>query len=322
MKSPIKQILCGLLAALPLLVLAQPAWPSKPIRAIVPFAAGANTDVAARIVLEQVSRQLGQPIIIENRPGAGTTIGTSAVAHAEPDGYTILVNSNSLTVTPATYKNLSYDPAKDLSGVIPLGSVPMVLVVAPSKGVRTLPELVKMAKANPGAINFASAGAGGATHLGAERIRIAGGFSGTHVPYKSSSEALTEVMAGRVDFYLSPVGLATPFMKTDRLVALAVSSSKRSPALPDVPTSLEAGLPKSDYDVWIGMFVPAKTPRAIVNRLNEETAKALRSPELREKYATLVMDNMIMTPAEFDSFLKKDYQLNAELVKAAGVQPN
>ena len=322
MKLPIKHILGALLAASPLIVQAQPAWPSKPIRAIVPFAAGANTDVVARIVLEQVSKQLGQPIIIENKPGAGTTIGTSAVAHAEPDGYTILVNSNSLTVTPATYKKLPYDPVKDLSGVIPLGSVPMVLVMAPSKGVRTLPELVKMAKTNPGSVNFASAGAGGATHLGAERIRIAGGFTGTHVPYKSSSEALTEVIAGRVDFYLSPIGLATPFMKTDKLVGLAVSSSKRSSALPDVPTSIEAGLPQSDYDVWIGMFVPSKTPRAIVNRLNEETAKALRSPELREKYATLVMDNMIMTPGEFDSFLKKDYELNAELVKAAGVQPN
>lgn len=321
MKLPIRKILGVLLAASPLLVLAQ-AWPTKPIRAIVPFAAGANTDVAARIVLEQVSKQLGQPIIVENKPGAGTTIGTSQVAHAEPDGYTILVTSNSLTVTPATYKNLTYDPAKDLTGVIPLGSVPMVLVMSPSKGVRTLPELVKMAKANPGAINFASAGAGGATHLGAERIRIAGGFTGTHVPYKSSSEALTEVIAGRVDFYLSPIGLASPFMKTDKLVALAVSSSKRSAALPDVPTSLEAGLPKSDYDVWLGMFVPSKTSKAIVNRLNEETAKALRSPEMRKKYATLVMDNMIMSPGEFDSFLKRDYELNAELVKAAGVQPN
>lgn len=323
MKIPIQKLLSLLVVASPLLALSQTAaWPSKPIRAIVPFAAGANTDVVARLVLEQVSRQLGQPIIIENRPGAGTTIGTAVVAHAEPDGYTILVNSNSLTVTPSTYKNLTYDPAKDLSGVIPLGSVSMVVVVAPSKGMRTLPDLVKIAKATPGSINYASAGAGGATHLGAERLRIAGGFSGTHVPYKSSSEALTEVMTGRVDFYLSPIGLAMPFMKTDKLVALAVSSGKRSPALPDVPTTVEAGFPKSDYDIWIGMFVPAKTPRAIVNRLNDEAAKALRSPELREKYVTLVMDNMIMSPGEFDAFLKRDYELNAELVKAAGVTPN
>lgn len=316
-------LLATTLAIAPVLALSQPApWPTKPIKAIVPFAAGAATDVVARLVLEQVSRQLGQPIIIDNKPGAGTTIGSAAAAHAEPDGYTILVNSNSHTVTPATYRNLSYDAAKDFSGVIPLASVPMVLVMAPSRGIRTIPELVKLAKAKPGSMNYASAGAGGATHLGAERLRIAGGFTGTHIPYKSSSEALTEVMAGRVDYYFSPIGLATPFIKTDKLIALAVSSSKRSSALPDVLTTVEAGLPKSEYDVWIAMFVSSKTPRAIVNRLSEETAKALRSPELREKLNTLVMDPMIMTPVEFDAFLKRDFELNAELVKMAGVQPN
>ncbi|RZJ21645.1 MAG: tripartite tricarboxylate transporter substrate binding protein, partial [Haliea sp.] len=264
------------------------AWPSKPIRAIVPFAAGAATDIVARAVLEQVSRQLGQPILVDNKPGAGTTIGSAAAAHAEPDGYTILVQSNSHTVTPATYRNLSYDPAKDLSGVIPLASVPMVLVTAPGKNISTLNELVRQARSKPDSMNYASAGAGGATHLGAERLRIAGGFTGVHVPYKSSSEALTEVMAGRVDYYFSPIGLAIPFMKTNRLVALAVSSSKRSSALPELRTMAEAGLANAEYDVWIGMFAPSRTPRAIINRLNEETAKALRSPELREKFATLV----------------------------------
>ena len=323
MKSPIQSFLAAILSFAPMLALSQVApWPSKPIKAVVPFAAGAATDVVARLVLEQVSRQLGQPIVIENKPGAGTTIGSAAVAHAEPDGYTILVNSNSHTVTPATYRNLSYDAAKDLSGVIPLVSVPMVLVMAPSKGIRTLPELVKLAKAKPGSMNYASAGAGGATHLGAERLRIAGGFTGAHVPYKSSSEALTEVIAGRVDYYFSPIGLATQFIKADKLVALAVSSSRRSSALPDVPTTVEAGLSNSEYDVWIGMFAPSKTPRAIVNRLNDEAAKALRSPELREKIAALVMDPMSMMPVEFDAFLKKEFELNAALVKAAGVQPN
>ena len=323
MKSPTQRLLAAILSFTPMLALSQGAsWPSKPIKAVVPFAAGAATDIVARLVLEQVSRQLGQPIVIENKPGAGTTIGSAAVAHAEPDGYTILVNSNSHTVTPATYRNLSYDAAKDLSGVIPLVSVPMVLVTAPSKGIRTLPELVKLAKAKPGSINYASAGAGGATHLGAERLRIAGGFTGTHVPYKSSSEALTEVITGRVDYYFSPIGLATQFIKADKLVALAVSSSKRSSALPDVPTTVEAGLSNSEYDVWIGMFVPSKTPRVIVNRLNDETAKALRSPELREKIIALVMEPMNMMPVEFDAFLKKDFELNAALVKAAGVQPN
>lgn len=323
MKFRIRPLLAIALAGAPLLALSQAApWPSKPIHAVVPFAAGAATDIVARAVLEQVSRQLGQPIIIDNKPGAGGTIGSAAVAHAEPDGYTIMVHSNSHTVTPATYRNLSYDPAKDVTGVIPLASVPMVLVMAPSKGIRTVSDLVKSAKAKNNSVNYASAGAGGATHLGAERLRMAGGFTGTHIPYKSSGEALTEVMTGRVDYYFSPIGLALPFLKTDKLVALATSSSKRSSALPDVPTTVEAGLPNSEYDVWIGMFAPAKTPRAIVNRLNEETAKALRSPELREKLNTLVMDPMPMTAGEFDAFLKKDFALNAALVKAAGIEPN
>ena len=323
MKFRIRSLLAIGLAGAPLLALSQAApWPSKPIHAVVPFAAGAATDIVARAVLEQVSRQLGQPIIIDNKPGAGGTIGSAAVAHAEPDGYTIMVHSNSHTVTPATYRNLSYDPAKDVTGVIPLASVPMVLVMAPSKGIRTVSDLVKSAKAKNNSVNYASAGAGGATHLGAERLRMAGGFTGTHIPYKSSGEALTEVMTGRVDYYFSPIGLALPFLKTDKLVALATSSSKRSSALPDVPTTVEAGLPNSEYDVWIGMFAPAKTPRAIVNRLNEETAKALRSPELREKLNTLVMDPMPMTAGEFDAFLKKDFALNAALVKAAGIEPN
>lgn len=323
MNSYTRRAIFIIFLATPLLAFSQAApWPSKPIKAIVPFAAGAATDIVARQVLEQVSKQLGQPIIIENKPGAGGTIGSSIVAHAEPDGYTILVHSNSYTVTPATYKNLNYDAAKDMVGVIPLVSVPMVLVTSPAKGVKTLADLLKLAKAKPDSINYASAGTGGATHLGAERLRIAGGFKGVHVPYKSSGEALTEVMAGRVDFYLSPVGLAVPFVKADKLVALAVSSNKRSSALPDVPTTIQAGLPNSDYEVWIGMFAPAKTPRAIVNRLNEETAKALRSPELREKLSALVMDPMIMSSGEFDAFLKKDFELNAELVKAAGIEPN
>ena len=309
--------------AVPLLAFSQAApWPSRPVKAIVPFAPGAATDIVARQVLEQLSRQLGQPIIIENKPGAGGTIGTSSVAHAEPDGYTILVHSNSYTVTPATYRNLNYDAAKDIVGVIPLASVPMVLVTSPAKGIRTLSDLVKSAKAKPDSVNFASAGTGGATHLGAERLRMAGGFTMTHVPYKSSGEALTEVIAGRVDYYFSPIGLALQFIKADKLVALGVSSTRRSSALPDVPTTLEAGLPNSSYDVWIGMFAPARTPRAIVNRLNEETAKALRSPELREKFSNLVMDSMIMGADQFDAFLKKDFELNAELVKAARIEPN
>ncbi|MBL8386475.1 MAG: tripartite tricarboxylate transporter substrate binding protein [Burkholderiales bacterium] len=300
----------------------QAAWPVRPIKAVVPFAPGAATDTVARTVLERVSRQLGQPIVIENRPGAGGTIGSAQVAQAEPDGYTILVHSNSHTVTEATYRNLSYSPSRDLTGVMPLASVPMVIVTSPQKGVRTLQDLVRNAKARPDSVIYASAGAGGATHLGAERLRISAGFTATHVPYKGSAEALTDVIAGRVDYYFSPIGLAMPHLQNQRLVALAVSSSRRSGALAGVATTVEAGFPNSQYDVWIGMFAPARTPRAILARLNEEAARAVRSSEVRERFAALVMDEMVMGLEEFNSFLAQDFQINAELVKAAGVQPN
>ena len=321
LRKPFRSLPALLLVAAPLAALAQ-TWPSRPIRVIVPFAAGSGTDTIARTVSERLSKQLGQPMVIENRPGAGGTIGAAAMAQAEPDGHTIMVHSNSHTVTPFTYRNLSYDPIKVVAGVMPLAGVPRVMVMSPSRGIRTLGELVRVARAKPGSINYASAGTGGATHLGAERMLLAAGITGTHIPFKGSNDALTEVIAGRVDFYYSPIGLAQPFLKSDKLVAIAVSSQARSAALPDVPTSIEAGFPNTDYGVWIAMFAPAKTPRAIINRLNEESVKALRSQELREKYGTLVMDNMIMSADEFASFLKRDFEVNAELVKAAGIQPN
>ena len=308
-------IACGTAAA-------QANWPTKPIKAVVPFAAGAATDIVARTVLDQLSRQLGQPIIIDNKPGAGGTIGASAVAHAEPDGYTILVHSNSHTVAPATYKNLSYDPQRDLIGVIPLASVPMVMVTSPQTGAKTLQDLVKLAKAKPGSMNYVSAGTGGATHLGAERLLASTGIEAVHVPTKGTAEALTEVMTGRVDFYFSPVGFALPHVKTGRLVPLAVSSSKRSSAMPDVPTTVEAGFPNSDYEVWIAMLAPARTPKAIVDRLHAETDKAIHSPEVQEKFKLLVMDDMAMSVDQFNRFLTQDFKTNAELVKKAGIQPN
>lgn len=323
MKPSIARALTLALALAPVVAGAQaPNWPTKPIKVVVPFAAGAATDIVARAVLERLSKQLGQPMIVENKPGAGGTIGASAVAHAEPDGYTLLVHSNSHTVAPATYKNLNYDAQKDFVGITPLASVPMVMVTSPDKGVRTLPDFVKYAKANPGKVNYASAGAGGVTHLGAERIRLAGGFQATHVPTKGTNEALTEVMTGRVDFYFSPIGLAVPQINAGKLVPLAVSSARRFPALPNVPTSTEAGFANSAYEVWIALFAPAKTPKAIVDRLHEETVKALNSPEIKERYKALIMDEMVMEVDEFNRFLAQDLRLNAELAKAAGVQPN
>ena len=297
-------------------------WPTKTIRAIIPFPPGSGTDTIARPVLNQMSKQLGQPIIVDNRPGAGGTIGMAAVAHADPDGYTLLVHSNSFTVVPATYTKLSFDPVRDFLGVMPVASLPMALVVAPEKGYRNVNDLIAAGKAKPGSINYASAGAGGATHLGAERFRLAAGIEGVHVPYKGSAEALIDVITGRVDYYFSPVGLALQQIKAGKLSALAVSSSRRSTALPEVPTTVEAGLPNSDYNVWIGLMVPAKTPRPIVERLHDEMVKAIQSKDVQEAFKTLVAEPMIMSTEQFDAMLKSETAMNATLVKAAGVTVN
>lgn len=298
-------------------------WPNRPIKVIVPLGPGSAADGSGRAVMELLSRQLGQPIVIENRAGAGGTVGSAMVAHAKPDGYTLLVHSNSHTVSASTYtvSQLGFDPARDLVGVAPLAITPLVFVIAASKGVHNMLGLVEYAKARPGAINYASAGTGSATHLGAERLRVAGGFTGTHIPMKSTAEALTEVLSGRVDYFLSPIGLSAPHIKAGKLVALAVSSSKRSNAIPAVPTTEEAGVANAGYETWMGLYAPAKTPREIIERLNTEVAKILRSAELQPRFDALVMSPLIMNPEEFAAYLKKDFELNAQLVKQAGLQP-
>jgi tripartite-type tricarboxylate transporter receptor subunit TctC len=298
------------------------AWPAKPIRVIVPFPPASGTDTIARPVLAQVSKQLGQTIVIDNRPGAGGTIGMAAVAQAEADGYTFLVHSNSFTVVPATYSKLSFDTVRDFVGVMPIAALPMALVTAPSKGYKSLGDLVAIGKAKPGLITYASAGAGGATHLGAERFRMAAGFEGVHVPYKGSAEALTDVMAARVDYYFSPIGLALPQIKAGKLVALAVSSSTRSSGLPEVPTTLESGLQNSDYNVWVGLMAPAKTARPIVQRLHDEMMKAMQTKEVQDTFRNLVAEPMIMSLDQFEAMLKNEFAMNAALVKAAGVTVN
>jgi tripartite-type tricarboxylate transporter receptor subunit TctC len=299
------------------------SWPNRPIKAIVAWPAGGGTDSVARPVLAQMSKVLGQPIVVENRPGAGGNIGMAAVGNAEPDGYTLLVHSNTFTILPATYTSLSLDPLRDFIGVMPIASLPMVLVGAPDKGYKNLNDLITAAKAAPGKIDYASAGAGGATHLGAERFRIAAGFeAGVHVPYKGAPEAYTAVMTGRVDYYTGPIAIGLPLIKAGKMVALAVTSSRRSSALPDVPTTLEAGLPNSDYNVWVGVMVPARTPRAIVDKLHDAMVTAMQTPEVQETFKTLVAEPMIMSTDQFATLLKSEVSMNAELVKAAGVTVN
>ena len=292
------------------------------MRVVVPFTAASATDTVARMVAERLSAQFGQNLVVENRPGAGGTIGIGAVARAEPDGYTILVHSSSFTVTPSTYPNQPYDTVRDFSGITPLANLPNVLVIAPSKGIRSVKDLVAAAKAKPGTLTYASAGAGSATQLNAERFRLGAGFDAVHVPFKGTPEALTDVLTGRVNYYFCPVISVLQFIKEGRLLALAAGSTKRSSALPDLPTTLEAGIPNSDYNFWVGMMVPAKTSRAIVNKLHQNKQQALQTPDLRERMAKLGAEFMIMTPAEFDAYNRNEIASNAALVKAAAIVVN
>ena len=296
------------------------AWPDKPIRAIVPFSAGSTIDIIGRIVLDPVSRQLGQTIVIENRGGAGGSIGAAQVAKADPDGYTLLINAAAHSGAPAAYPNLPYDAAKDFSGVACFGSVPNVLLIAPEKGIKTLKDFV--AKAKEGNMTFASAGVGSATHWAAERFRISADFKATHVPFRGGPEQLTEVMTGRVDFCLIGISSGLPFIKEGKLLALAVSSAKRSPTLPDVPTTLEAGYKNSDYNYWTGMLVPSKTPRPIVNRLHAEVTKALALPDVKEKLAKTGVEPSPLTPTEMDAMNQREIDLNIKIAKEAGLKFN
>ena len=296
------------------------AWPSKPLRVIVPVTAGSALDITARTVSDQLARQFGQTVVVENRTGAGGTTGATAVAKADPDGYTILVHSSAITIHPSTFANLAYYTSRDFSGVMPIINVPLILVVSPNK-YKSLAELVAAGKAKRGAMNYASVGYGAAAHLTSERLRLAAGFEAQHIPFRGAPEALTEVLAERVDFFYTPVLPALGMLREGKLLALATSSSTRAQALPDVPTTLEAGLPNSDFNFWIGMFVPVKTPREVVDKLYQETRKAAAAANAREKFATLGGEPMDMTPVQFDALVRKEQTMNAELAKAAGIKP-
>jgi tripartite-type tricarboxylate transporter receptor subunit TctC len=295
-------------------------WPTKPLRAIVAAGAGSTIDIIPRLVFEQLSSQLGQRIVVENRPGAGTTIAAGLVAKSDPDGYTILVNSNAHTIAPSLHAKLSYDPAGDFAAVIPFGITPNVLVVSPAKGWKTAGDLVRAAKAKAGGLNFSSVGIGSATHLSAERFRSSARIEAVHVPFKGGAEAMSEVMAGRIDFFFGPVGLVLPHVKEGKLVPLAVNGAKRAVALPDVPTTSQAGFAGAEYPFWFGLFLPVKTPRTIVGKLHRETLKALRAPNVNEKLVTLGVDPMVMTSSEFDALVVREIALNAALVKAIGLK--
>jgi tripartite-type tricarboxylate transporter receptor subunit TctC len=258
--------------------------------------------------------------VVENRGGAGGNLGAEAVAKAEPDGYTILIHASAHSAAPAAYPNAPYDAGRDFAGVAVFGTVPNVTVISPAKGIKTLKELVAAAK--KGSFTFASAGVGSATHWAAERLRLAAGFKAEHIPFKGGPEALTQVASGEVDFMSIGISSGMPFIRSGRLIPLAVSTRQRSSALPDVPTTLEAGYPDSDYTFWNGMLVPAKTPRDIVKRLHDETMRVLRQPPVVEKFKPQGIEPLPLTPTEFDALIAKEIEINKATVKAAGLKFN
>jgi tripartite-type tricarboxylate transporter receptor subunit TctC len=293
-------------------------WPTRNVLVIVPVPAGVTSDIVARVVFEQVGKQVGHTFVVENRPGAGGSIGGNTVAKATPDGHTILV-WGSIAAAAALYTKLPYDTLNDFTPVAALGQTPLVVVAAPGR-FKSLGDLVAQAKANPGKLNFSTVGVGSAAHFGAEQLAQSAGFTAQHVPFKSG-DWLTEVMAGRLDFSVPPLTSALGLIRDGKLVPLAVSSSTRSPALPNVPTMVEAGLkPDSVYPFYTGAYLPAKTPHAIAEKLHNEIAKALAMPAVQERLKGVSVDPMPMTMAQFGEFFKKDVAANLALVKAANIE--
>jgi len=296
-------------------------YPTRQVHIIVPFTAGSATDILARTYGQKLSEIWNQSVIVDNRPGAGGTIGAALVAKSPPDGYTLLVHSAAQAYNPSIYPSLPYDTVKDFVDIAPLGGQPNVLVVAPSAGIKTLAELIALAKQKPGQLNFASAGTGSGTHINGEKFKLAAGIDVVHIPYKGTPEALTDTMAGRVTYFFSPVSAALPLVRDGKLVALAVSTAKRSSVLPNVPTIAESGLPGFDYSLWIGIFAPAGTPSEVVERIARDVHAAGQAPDVKERLAALGAEPMPMTPSEFKQFVDTEIIESAKVIKAAGIKP-
>src|ERR1700733_1372302 len=253
-------------------------WPSRLIKATIPFGAGSATDVVPRVVFDRLAAELGQSIVVENRPGAGGTLGTALVARAEPDGYSVLAHSSALTIAPAIFPGLTFDARSDLAGVLMIGSSANVMIVPPMRPWKTVQEFIADAKAKPGSISFGSVGVGSAVHISAEKFRLAAGFDVTHVPYRGGAEVIADIIGGRVDFYFCPLATALPLIRAGQVRALVVSTPARVADLPDVPAPPEIGLKNADSAIWFGVFVPAKTPPDVVEKLHAAGVKVLAEP--------------------------------------------
>jgi tripartite-type tricarboxylate transporter receptor subunit TctC len=296
-------------------------WPSRLIKATIPFGAGSAADVVPRVVFDRLAAELGQAIVVENRPGAGGTIGTAAVVKADADGYSILAQSSALAISPAIYPKLPFDITRDLTSALMIGVSANVMIVPVSRPWKTVQDFIADAKARPGSIAFGSVGVGSAVHISAEKFRLAAGIETTHVPYRGGAEVIADILGGRIDFYFCPLATALPLIKEGRVHALVISTPKRAAELPDVPTPAEVGLKNAESVFWLGVFMPAKTPRDIIDRFHDAGTKALAEPSMQESLAKLGVEPFPMTPAQMDAFVAQEIAENLEVIKAAGIKP-
>jgi tripartite-type tricarboxylate transporter receptor subunit TctC len=295
-------------------------WPLRLIKATIPFGAGSATDVVPRLVFERLAVELGQPIVVENRAGAGGTLGTAAVVKADADGYSILAHSSALTIAPAIFTNLTYDATKDLSSVLMLGSAANVMIVPVSRPWKTAQDFLAAAKMKDASINFGSVGIGSAVHISAEKFRLAAGIEATHVPYRGGADVIADILGGRIDFYFCPLATALPLIREGQVRALLVSTPKRVADLPEVPTPGEIGLKDADSAIWFGVFMPSKTPRDIIEKFHAAGIKVLNSPDMQRSLQQLGVEALTMTPAEMDELVVRETAANLTVIKAVGIK--
>ncbi|HEY1288729.1 MAG TPA: tripartite tricarboxylate transporter substrate binding protein [Burkholderiales bacterium] len=310
-------VLCSLFLAA---ANAQEAYPSRPVKFILPFPPGGGTDILGRIIAERLSASLGQPVVTENRGGAGGNVGAEAAAHSAPDGYTIVLVAPSLAISPSLYSKLNYDPVKDFSPISLVATVPNVMIANPSVEAKNLQEFIALARSRPGQMNFGSGGAGTSNHLAGELFNIVTGAKLVHVPYKGVNLAMQGVLAGEIQLVFIGIPAALPHIKAGKLRALALVAPQRSPALPEVPTVAEAGLKDFEVTTWYGVLAPAGTPRPIVTRLNGELVKIMHTPEVKERLATMATDPLTSTPEEFAAYLKREIAKWGEVVRKANLK--
>jgi len=316
----VKKLLALLVALGAAQALAQ-GYPNKPVRLVISFTPGSSIDIVGRAVAAKLQELWGQPVVAENRAGAGGTVGSAVVVKSAPDGYTLLANSSAHVANPGIYANMPYDTLKDFTNLAPMAAGPNVLIVGADSGWKTFADFIAAAKAKPGALNFSSAGVGSGTHFNLEKLKMMAGIDVVHVAYKGTPEAIGDTLGGRVCCYFAPINAALPHVRGGRAIALAVSSAKRSSLLPEVPTVAEAGVPGFYYTLWLGLWGPANMPPEIAEKINRDVNRALQSPDLRERLTNLGTEPMSMTIPEFTQFVRREVEDTGKVLRAAGIKP-